>query len=894
MNSATIELSPDRWKRAESLFEAAFGLPAGGRRAYLAEACNDDTELCEYVAALLESGPDLDERLDETVGDAIRRAFDESETPEELTGEMIGPYRVLRMLGSGGMGVVYLAERADEQFDQLVAIKVGRHRLIDPQTELRLKNERQILSDLDHPNIARLFDGGTTREGVPYLVMEYIDGIRVDTYCDLHRLNVRQRLALFQTICAAVHHAHENLIIHRDIKASNILVTEDGVPKLLDFGIAKLTDAQGAATAGLTQEGVVIMTPENATPEQVRGEAITTATDTFALGLLLYNLLTGVKPYAVEGFAPREIAQAVCFDPTPKPSLKLEQARRDTVQQSELENVGRDRGVSLERLMKLLRGDLDTILLNALRKEPARRYRSVNALANDIDLHLKDMPIVARSDSLRYRAGKFVRRHYAAVGAAAAAALTLAVFSIVLTIQNEQIRQERDTARVVSQFLEDTFMAPDPTQARGADTTAKEILTAGEKRIRGRLSEQPEILATLLGTIGRVYFSLGDYQRSDDVLTEALTLRRRIGGKSETAIATAMNDLARTKIWLAEFEPAESLLYEARHINERAFGAVSPEVAANLSNLAELYLKVDDLEQAESLAEASIDIYRQLGADYSIELAASKAALARILQVRGDLDRTEALLLDAIATVRQSEGDNYPSIAYYLQNLGVLQRFKGDLAAAAETTRQAVDAARRILGEKHDMVAATLVDQGTLLHLYGDHDHAEAAMREGLALYVETRGVSHPSVAYTKTVLGMLLHDKLEIIEAETTLRDALGIYETALGDENQYVASVLTELGAVLNSDGRAAEALPLLERALRIRLADYPEDHELSAAARAEYGDALTRLGRYEEAERALVASANALKDHPGRRQQRTKRALARLYELSNATPATEIRAD
>ena len=894
MNSATIDLNPARWRRAESLFEAAFGLPAGGRRAYLAEACDDDAELREYVAALLESGPDLDERLDQTVGEAIHRAFDESETPAELAGEMIGPYRVLRTLGSGGMGVVYLAERADEQFDQLVAIKVGRHRLVDPQTELRLKNERQILSDLDHPNIARLFDGGTTRDGVPYLVMEYIDGIRVDTYCDLHRLHVRQRLALFQTICAAVHHAHENLIIHRDIKASNILVTADGVPKLLDFGIAKLTDAQGEATAGLTQEGVVIMTPENATPEQVRGEAITTATDTYALGLLLYNLLTGVKPYAVEGFAPREIAQAVCFDPASKPSLKLEQARRDAARRSELETIGRDRGVSLERLVKLLRGDLDTILLNALRKEPVRRYRSVNALANDIDLHLQDMPIVARSDSLRYRAGKFVRRHYAAVGTAAAVALTLAVFSIVLTIQNEQIRQERDTAREVSQFLEDIFMAPDPTQARGADTTAKEILAAGENRIRGRLGERPEILATLLGTIGRVYFSLGDYQRSDDALTEALTLRRRIGGESATAVATTMNDLARTKIWLAEFEPAESLLYQARHINERAFGAVSPEVAANLSNLAELYLKVDDLQQAESLAEASIDVYRRLGADYSIELAASKAALARILQVRGDLDRTESLLLDAIATVRQSEGDNYPSIAYYLQNLGVLQRFKGDLAAAAETTRQAVDAARRILGEKHDMVAATLVDQGTLLHLYGDHDHAEAAMREGLALYVETRGVSHPSVAYTKTVLGMLLHDKLEITEAETTLRDALDIYETALGEENQYVASVLTELGAVLNSDGRAAEALPLLERALRIRLADYPEDHELSAAARAEYGDALTRLGRYEAAERALVASANALKDHPGRRRQRTQRALARLYELSNATPATEVRAD
>ncbi len=895
MSSATIELSPDRWRRAESLFEEAFTLPVDRQRAFLAGACGDDAELRDYVAALLDDDPELERRLDLTIGDAIRNVFDESGTPDSLAGEMIGPYRVLRTLGSGGMGVVYLAERADEQFDQLVAIKLGRHRLVDPQTKLRLRNERQILSDLDHPNIARLFDGGTTGDGVPYLVMEYIDGIRVDAYCDFHRLNVGQRLELFQTICAAVHHAHENLIIHRDIKASNILVTDEGVPKLLDFGIAKLADAQGAATAGLTQEGVVIMTPENATPEQVLGEAITTATDTYALGLLLYSLLTGIRPYAIEDLSPGEITQAVCFDPTPKPSLKLEQQRRDPAGQPELERIGQHRGLSLDRLVKRLRGDLDTILLNALRKEPARRYRSVNALANDIDLHLRNMPIVARSDSLRYRTGKFVRRHYAAVGAAVAAGLTLAVFSAVLTVQNERIRQERDTAREVSQFLEDIFMAPDPTRARGVDATAKEILAEGENRIRGRLGERPEILATLLGTIGRVYFSLGDYERSDEALTGALALRQRSGGAAQSSMAAAMNDLAKTKIWLADFAAAQTLLEEARTINERAFGAASPEVAANLSNLAELHLKINELERAESLAEAAIDIYRQLGSEHRVELAMSTAALARMLQVRGDLDRTETLLLEAIEIIRNSEGDSHPEIAYYLQNLGVLQRSKGDLTAAAETTRQAVDAARRILGGKHDMVAATLVDQGTLLHLYGDHDDAETAMREGLALYVETRGASHPSVGYTKTVLGMLLHDKLEIAAAENTLRDALQIYEAALGEDNQYVASVLTELGAVLNSDGRASEALPLLERALRLRLADYAEDHELSAATRTEYGDALTRLGRFDDAGPLLAASADTLKDHPGRRRQRANRALARFYELSGTKgTAGEVGAD
>jgi len=890
MSSATIEFTPERWQRAEDLFARASERAETERRSFIEETCSDDEELRDYLLALLAVDGSSAEALDRTVAESIETALDRfGPELDSLAGESIGPYRVVRTLGSGGMGIVYLAERDDHQFEQQVAIKLGRHRLVDPQTELRLRNERQILSDLDHPNIAKLFDGGTTADGVPYLVMEFIDGIRVDNYCDLKQLSVDERLRLFITICQAVHYAHENLVIHRDIKASNILVTADGVPKLLDFGIAKLVDAQGAAAAGLTQEGVVILTPENASPEQVRGRAVTTATDTYALGLLLYHLLAGVRPHPVEDMTPRDIALAICERETPRPSARLDQVLRETdsgTGESPLDSIGRNRSTAIDRLKKRLRGDLDTIVLNALRKEPDRRYRSVNALANDIDLHLKGMPIVARSDSFRYRAGKFVRRHYAAVGASIAAVAALAVFSVVLTIQNERIRQERDTAQEVSQFLEQIFMTPDPAQARGADTTAREILASGATRIRGSLADSPGILATLLGTIGRVYFSLGEYEPSRQALEEALALRQETLGDAHPDVAAAMNDLARTRIWLAEFGAALALLEQSKAINEAAFGTASPEVAANLSNLGELYLKLDDLGQAEGYMQASIDVYEQLGDAYRIDLAASKAALARILQVRGELDRTEALLLDAIGIVREAEGDNYPAIAYYLQNLGVLQRSRGDLAAAAATTREAIEVTRRILGDKHDMVAATLVDEGTLLHLYGDHERAEQSMREGLTLYEETRGPDHPSVGYTKIVLGMLLHDKLELEAAEASLRDALRIYEGALGDDNQYVASVLTELGAVLNSRGRPEEALPLLERALEIRLADYTDDHELTAATNAEYGDTLSRLGRYDEALPVLEASVLALEDSAGRRKQRANRALARLHEQSRAS--------
>jgi len=305
VNSKTIELTAERWSRAEDLFGSAADMATGERERYLKSECGDDAELYDYVISLLQADPAFAGAIEGTIVKTVREAFGEDTSQaEQMKGQMIGPYRVERLLGSGGMGMVYLAERADQQYDQQVAIKLGHHRLVDPQMELRLRNERQFLANLDHPNIARLLDGGTTTDGVPYIVMEYIDGVRIDTYCDLHRLTVDERLKLFQTICTAVHYAHQNLIIHRDIKATNILVTKDGTPKLLDFGIAKLADAEGSATDGLTRDGAVIMTIANGAPEQVTGKSVTTATDVYGLGLLLYILLSGMRAYETDDLSP--------------------------------------------------------------------------------------------------------------------------------------------------------------------------------------------------------------------------------------------------------------------------------------------------------------------------------------------------------------------------------------------------------------------------------------------------------------------------------------------------------------------------------------------------------------------------------------------------------------
>ena len=890
MNSKTIELNTERWSRVEDLFARAVQMSAAEHALYLDSACGDDIELRDYIFGLLNTDPAVEENIAVTICDTIRVAFgDDTSQAEQMRGQMIGPYCVERLLGSGGMGMVYLAKRADDQFDQQVAIKLGRHRLVDPQTELRLRHERQFLADLDHPNIARLFDGGTTDDGVPYLVMEHIDGVRIDTYCDLHRLSVDERLGLFQTICAAVHHAHQNLIIHRDIKATNILVTKNGTPKLLDFGIAKLADAAGSATDGLTREGAVIMTPANGAPEQIIGRTITTATDVYGLGLLLYSLLAGVRPYETDNLTPGEIALVICEEERTSPSRRLAQKKKaaqvdtDAVALQELQKIAADRGTSLDRLQRRLRGDLDTIVLNALRKEPARRYQSASAFADDINLHLNSMPIVARADSWRYRAGKFVQRHFVAVSASVLVVAMLATFSVVLSVQNRNIVQERDTAREVIRFLEEIFMAHDPSRARGADVSAAEILAEGADRIRSNLGDRPEIQSALMGTIGRVYFNLGEYQPSETLLEQALQLQLQANGESHPDVAAIRNDLAEVLIRRGEYERATELLLQSLAVNQRSNDGTSPLVAENLFNLANVYLATGKLDDAEAAVRSSIAIFVQYRDQYGFERAEAKSSLARILQVRGDLDQTELLLREAIEIISAAEGPDHPNMAYYLQNLGVLQRSKGDLAGAEQTLQMAIVATRRILGDKHELLAIALADQGMLLHMKGDYDEAERVIREAIDLDVQIHGTRHPRLGLHKTILGMLLHDKTDLENAETVLREALLIFDEVLDDKHQYIASALTELGAVLNTAGRALEARPMLEKALQIRLKDYPPEHVLVAATQVEYGDSLSRLGLFNEAELLLQQSLIALGDRADRRSRRATLALQRLHDLS-----------
>src|ERR1700689_2109880 len=483
-----------------------------------------------------------------------------------MIGDRIGPYRVLRTLGVGGMGEVYLAERADAEFEQQVPIKVVYGSLRGVQS--RLKIERQILAQLDHPNIAPLLDGGSLPDGTAYIVMEYVDGVPIDVYCDSNRLDIVARLRLFQTVCAAVHYAHQNLIVHRDLKPSNILVTAAGVPKLLDFGIAKLLDDRQAAryTLAVTQADIRVMTPDHASPEQIRGQAITTSSDVYVLGVLLYKLLCGSSPFFIASVRLSEIERAICEKDPPPPSDLV--SANDSPESRAIVDA---RNSSASRLRRTLKGDLDNIVLMAMRKEPDRRHASAQQMASDIQRHLDGMPVIACGDILSNRSAKFVRPPWLPVAASLSAVLLVLAFATTTYLQSLRIAAERDRAaqqreraeheraraEEVSSFLVNLFKLSDPKENRGNQVTARELLDSGAKRLQTGLQDQPETRAALLSTVGTVYDSLGQYQDALPLLDESLQLQAQ---SHDVSRINTLSELGQSHIGAGDLSGAEAPL----------------------------------------------------------------------------------------------------------------------------------------------------------------------------------------------------------------------------------------------------------------------------------------------------------------------------------------------
>jgi len=787
--------SPDNpWQRIEALFYEALEHAPASREAFLANACGGDIALRKEIDSLLAASDKTLGFIQRPLQEAARSLDDRSDI---TSGRQIGSYRLLGVLGEGGMGRVYLAARADDMYQQQVAIKLMHAGFAQTRRMLlRFGAERQILANLNHPNIARLLDGGVS-DGLPYLVMEYVDGVSIDEYCRQHRLNTEVRLRLFCTVCKAVEYAHKNLVVHRDIKPGNILVTVDGMPKLLDFGIAKLVADGSELTRTRTAERM--MTPEYASPEQVRGDSITTSTDVYALGVLLYELLSGRRPFHLETTSPIEIARVICEQTPTAPSI-----------------VGKENpDLAPPDASRKLSGDLDNIVLMAMRKEPARRYVSVGQFSEDIEAFLSGYPVRARTDAWGYRSGKFIRRHRASVVATIIVAVALVGFSIGMGLFARRAQRERLAAEREAQFLNSIFQSTTPEQARGKQVTGRELLDQGTKRVETELSGESQLQATLFDNIGRAYTSLGLYRTGEELLQRAYNLRRQTLGDSDLNTAATLDSLGTAVRLENEYARAEPLFRGALVVRQKRLRPGDLLIASSMTNLGEcLYWEGKDSE-AESMLRQALDLQRRHHNDEGV--ATSDNYLALVLERKGTFGEAVQLLREAVG-INGKTGTDTPDYANSLHNLAGALIDAGDLSEAETMDRQALAIRRKVNGPGHPDLSYPLNNLGYLFLEKGDWASAEPFLKENLEIRRNTDGKG-PRLAGALNNWARMLEEKGDYKKAEETYQEAMAMMRAAAGPTSWNLAKIMANEGLLHADEGKLAEAEQLEQQSLEMR---------------------------------------------------------------------------
>lgn len=870
-------MTPERWQKVSEIFAAALERPAPQRAAYLQSVCGSDCALREEVESLLKYDADRPGFL-VVSAQASRAAGAMAETDE--AGLRLGPYVLVRRVASGGMGAVWLAHRVDEQFQGFAAVKLIKRGMDTDDILRRFRQERQLLANLRHPNICRLLDGGAAPDGRPYLIMEYVEGLPIDEYCDRNRLSVHQRLRLFCRVCAAVQSAHQNLVIHRDLKPGNILVTPSGEPVLLDFGIAKVLGPDGMTDVSeQTSPDRRMLTPQYASPEQIRGEPITTASDVYSLGVILYELLTGHGPYVSERGTRGELEREVLErDPERPSTIVLRDApehapARTSVggvtsttgnaSQRTVEELAGRRSTDPIRLRRTLSGDLDTIVLKALRKEPARRYTSVEQLSEDIRRYLDGAVVTARPDTFRYRATKFVRRNRMPVALGVVFVAILTGLAATMTVQSFRLRDERNKARTAERlageterFLREMLRSIEPSVAKGRDTQLlREMLDTAALRVWSEFEDQPLLAARLHLLVGDLYHKLGWTQEANPHLREGLALRGKWcpGTKEE---AQAMGALARNLGRMAKLDEAEQLVRAALEICRKLYGdADHPDTSRATSNLANILARRGHLDESEKLYEQSLAMQQRLRGRAGRQDAEAEAALASAWNDLG--------------SIRMSHGDHIGAKACFL--------------SALEYWRNAGESLREWYG-------ICLTNLAICFKEARDFDAAEAAARESLAILREFTGGT--GRFWTRNVLGTICLERGDYDAAEEIYSAAYEERKASGMPADAMLAALGHNVGALLLGRGDAAGAEPHLSeshRLLKELIGDQEQDVSVTARTLAL---ALLELRRFEEAEALLLKALSidaglvSFSDpvHPGN----TFAALATFY--SQAYGATQ----
>ncbi|MCH9649700.1 MAG: serine/threonine protein kinase [Deltaproteobacteria bacterium] len=825
--------------KADQVFAHALNLEGDRRWEFVAAACGEDRRLRMQVEGLIRAALETHSLLRRggAVGNGLLDHIPEQrpETPplEALALEthslkegsvLEERYRIVRRLGAGGMGVVYLAERADGQFDHQVALKVIRSGASRQAAE-RFLRERQILAGLSHQHIARLLDGGVSSSGQSYLVMEYVKGEPIDQYCRSNGLGLNDRLRLLCDVCDAVQEAHLQLIVHRDLKPSNILVTGEGEVKLLDFGIAKLLQSEEAAdlTAGLA------MTPQYASPEQYRGEAITVLSDVYQLGLVAYEVLAGSRPYEVSTATPQEAAQRICERDPDRPSAAARSLSGDSSQRP----LPRERispTESTSSFHRELKGDLDAVVLKALSKEPQRRYGSASRLREDFENFLAGRPVTARPPGLGYRLGKFLGRNRVAASIASlslGAILTASVvFAYGLAKERDRTADKARQSDAVVRFLVDLFQGSDPEEVSRGDLTAREILQRGAARIDTELVDQPLARGRLMAAIGEIFRSLGDYSRSRDLFASSLDLRRENPGAGPLDIAESLVGLGAAESHLGKRQEGYDLLIQALELRRRELPKDHPEIAGSLKNVSASLDLLGRWPEAAEVATEALELAQANGSKGE-ELAGYLGALAIPFRKSGRVLEARELFQQAVEETEEELGPDHWSLAGYLINLGTTYSSAGDYEAAVLYFERALSIQEAALGPVHPHLAINLGNLGTSLFKLDRYEESREVLERALRVQEEVFQGAHPSIAEALMNLGILEIKTDQPAQALLLFRRALEIQRETLGLAHPYVAVTLQNVGDAYVAMGRTDEAISTFQEALEKMIASNGPDH-------------------------------------------------------------------
>jgi eukaryotic-like serine/threonine-protein kinase len=870
-------MNTQRWESVKDLLHQALQLAPEQRDPFLDQACSSDVAMRAELESLLSAEQNVRSSFMQSpplADKGMGVSVDVMETAGGLKpGQVFAQrFRLVRKLGEGGMGQVWLADQTSPVQRQ-VALKLIKAGMYDEAVVQRFQSEQQSLAIMDHPAIAKVFDAGSTPQGQPYFVMEYVPGVPITEYCDQKKLNILQRLELFLQACDGVQHAHQKAIIHRDLKPGNLLVVEVNSkpePRIIDFGLAKAIAPKVEAASLFTQIGNLVGTPGYMSPEQADPNVgdIDTRTDVYSLGVVLYVLLTGLQPFDTKQKQPLdELLRKLREEEAPSPSTKVGADRETSVP------IAEARGTEPKPLVKVLRGDLDSITMKAIEKDRARRYGTPSELAADIRRYLNHEPVLARPASAVYRLGKYVRRHRVAVGIAAGLVLLLAGFIGVqsaelrkITRERDRANRERDRATRITDFMTSMFRVSDPSEARGNSVTAREILDKASNDMGTGLVKDPEVQTQMLEVMAGTYSNLGLYVRAQELAQRALDTRRNLLGPVDPMTLASMTQLG----WILDreghYEEAEKLERQALEEERRILGQQDPQTIESIDYLAVILEDKAQNAEAEKLAREAVQAStRRLGPENSQTLLAINH-LARALWYQARYDEAEQQYRYLADVDRRVLGPDHPQTLKALSSLGATLYAEHRFTESEQVDRQVVAVERRVFGSDHQATVLSISNLAACVHAEGHMAEAEKLNREVFAIRLRTLGPEHDETLTTETNLADVLMDEGHLRESEKLQREALAIQMRVLGPEHRDTLWAKSNLAGILMREGRYTEAERLAREAYDAQVRTLGPQHDQTVDTMRNLGEVLAYEHRYDEATK-LFRDAIQQEDRSGK---------------------------